>query len=46
MQWMCDTHVTQDDEAFEYSDAHLASRLHAADWEGLLVVYFASQRQC
>ena len=31
MQWMYDTYVTQDDEAFEYSDVHFASYLQAAD---------------
>ena len=36
MQWMFDTCVTQDDETFEYSDAHLASYPHAADWDAFL----------
>ena len=36
MQWLYDTYVTQDDEAFEYSDAHFGSYLHAADWEAFL----------
>ena len=42
MQWMYDTYVTQDDEAFEYSDVHFASYLQAADWEA----FFASHRLC
>ena len=45
MQWMYGTHVTQDAEAFEFSDAHFASYFHAADWEAFLF-YFACQRQC
>ena len=36
LQWMYDTCVTQGDEAFEYSDAHLASYHHAADWQAIL----------
>ena len=36
MQWMYDTCVTQGDDAFEYSDAHLASYHHAADWQAIL----------
>ena len=32
MQWTYDTYVTQDDEAFEHSDAHLSSCPDAADW--------------
>ena len=38
MQWMCDIYATQDDEAFEYSDAHFASYLHVADGESFLWV--------
>ena len=36
MQWMYDTCVTQGDEAFEYSDAHLASYHHEADCQAIL----------
>ena len=41
MQRMYDTYVTQDDEAFECSDAHLACYHHAADWEAFLCTLVA-----
>ena len=41
MQWMYDTCVTQGDEAFEFSDAHLASYHHAADWQVILCTLLA-----
>ena len=38
MQWLYDTYVAQDDEAFEYSDVHFSSYFHAADWEAFCVL--------